>query len=126
QAQQRRLAAAGRPEHRHQLAAPEVEVHLLDGVDRPERLRDAVEADVAHAGTPSRSTSAQLPAPWAASSSAPRRPDSLIIRATGTSPTSTIRRAGSAAVSNSDSVVACQTATASVSPSSGRSSSVAG
>ncbi len=46
--------------------------------------------------------------------------------ATGSRPTSTISRAGSAAVSYSDSAVDCQTATASVSPPSGRSSSVAG
>ena len=45
---------------------------------------------------------------------------------TGTSPTSTISSAGSAAVSKRESFVASHTATASVSPPSGRSSAVAG
>jgi hypothetical protein len=51
---------------------------------------------------------------------------SLIAANTGTSPTATMTSAGSAATSKRDSLVASQTAIASVSPPSGRSSAVAG
>ena len=68
------LAAARRPEHGHQLAALDLEAHVLHGAHRSERLGHAAQHHVAHAGTASRSTSAQLPAACAASSSAPPRP----------------------------------------------------
>ena len=96
--QQRRLAAARRPEHRHQLAALDLEVQLADGLDRAERLRQAAHPHVAHTGATSGSSTQAGAAGDASTSPPPARPDILIISATGSRPTSTIRSAGSAAV----------------------------
>jgi hypothetical protein len=82
QAQQRRLAAAGRAEHRDQLAGRDVELDAGDRSRRAERLRDALEPDAHRARS--------------APGRAPR--ESRIIRITGSRPASTISSAGSAAV----------------------------
>src|SRR6202011_4060934 len=47
-AQRRRLAAAGRPEKRNELAAFDGEVEALDGVTRAEGLLDVFEFEEAH------------------------------------------------------------------------------
>ena len=103
QPQQRGLAAAGRPQHRDQLAARDLEVDAGDRAHAAEGLDDASDRDVAHAtmlrsaATGDASAADQAPRDWA-SSSEERRADSRIITATGSSPTSTISSAGSAAV----------------------------
>ena len=48
QAQQRGLAAAGRADEDHELAVLDVEIGILDDVDRPERFPDFLQRDLAH------------------------------------------------------------------------------
>ena len=48
QAQQRRLAATGRPDENHEGAVLDIEIGILDDVDRPERFADSLERDLAH------------------------------------------------------------------------------
>ncbi len=48
QAQQRRLAAAGRPDEDHEGAVLDLQVGILDDVDRSERFPDSLQRDLAH------------------------------------------------------------------------------
>ena len=48
QAQQRGLAAAGRPDEHHEGAVLDIQIGILDDVDRPERFADSLERDLAH------------------------------------------------------------------------------
>ena len=47
-AQQRRLAAAGRADEDDELAVRDVEVDVVEHLDRAEGFRDAAEAEVGH------------------------------------------------------------------------------
>src|SRR4051812_32610998 len=104
QPEERGLAAARGAEHGHDLGLADLEIHLLHGARGAELLGHAREPHAHVAALRERRMSI----------------------ATGRRPTSTIISAGSAAVSYRDSVVACQTSMASVSPPSGRRRSVAG
>ncbi len=48
QAQQRGLAAPRRPDENHERAVLDLQVGILDDIDRPERLADSLERDLAH------------------------------------------------------------------------------
>ena len=48
QAQQRRLPAAGRPDENYEGAVINIQICILDDVDRPERLADSLERYLAH------------------------------------------------------------------------------
>ena len=48
QAQQRGLAATRRPDENHEGAVLDIQVSILDDVDRPERLADSLERYLAH------------------------------------------------------------------------------
>ena len=72
-AQQRRLAAARGPEHRHELALPEGQADVVERHHRAEAVRDVLDGDgrrlLAHSGT----TSATRSSPLAALRRAARR-----------------------------------------------------
>ena len=48
QAQQRRLPAAGRPDENHEGAVLDIQIGILDDVDRPERFADSLQRYLAH------------------------------------------------------------------------------